>query len=270
MKYFLLILFFSLSAFSQDLPYVAPLGTDTGKTATGLGPATSETIRIALADGASIAVSGVTTRAGNVDGNPVADLGLFTNSRGYVFGGTWDRIRSVGIGNNTQGIGLPATGVWGQLPNGFYSAFALDSLARLSIRPLTAASDTVTVSGGATASGQTDTITAVNNLSVSNTLITSTTATAIISAINSASTSATSSLFTRIKQREFFNTEEVLYDIPASIPSGFIYVGLATAGTSSSTAAWSIVRTSFDSNGNPSGDKFKTGVSWTARTVLSW
>jgi hypothetical protein len=390
MKYFLLLLFFSLNVFAVDVPYIAPLGTASGNTATGLGPATSETIRIALADGANIQISDGTNAAavefGNLDATVTNKYGLFTNSRQYIFDGGWSRARSVGIGNNTQGIGLPATGVWGQLPNGFYSAFSLDSLARLNFRPLTAASDTVTVNGlsdaitsgtsgfksvlnsRTTAIGSNQTFTGTGedvlkyqNIQVSvaynqavsftvqwsddnitwfadgdsytvpaNTLkknsygrtnqyfrilVTNLMGTGtqgftsviydyqrpkpsshriaenvsiesdaeltkgMIFGLNSSGTATTifrgtasgslfvgtADNFSRIKKKEFFDTEEVLYDIPANLPSSFIYTGVAIAGTSSATATWSVIRTSFDSNGNPSRDQFRTGVSWTAR-----
>lgn len=77
-------------------------------------------------------------------------------------------------------------------------------------------------------------------------------------------------IFSRIKNRNFADTEEVRYDVPTSVISGAIYTGLATAGTATSAATWTIVRSLFDANGNPSREQIKTSVIWDNRAALSW
>ena len=79
--------------------------------------------------------------------------------------------------------------------------------------------------------------------------------------------SAVSQAFTRIKNQEYLDSEEARYDIPASLPSGFIYAGVAPNGTATSAAAWTIVRTSFDASGNPTRDQIRTSVVWDSRTT---
>lgn len=76
-----------------------------------------------------------------------------------------------------------------------------------------------------------------------------------------------SASFTRIKQRQFFDSEEIRYDIPTNLASGTIFIGVAASGTATSTAAWSVVRTSFTSESQPLRDQFRTGISWDARAA---
>ena len=76
-----------------------------------------------------------------------------------------------------------------------------------------------------------------------------------------------SQAFWRIKNKIFLDTEEVRYDIPLVLTSAFVYVGLNTAGTATSSATWTIVRTSFDINANPNRDQIRTSVAWDSRTV---
>lgn len=81
---------------------------------------------------------------------------------------------------------------------------------------------------------------------------------------------APADIFTRIKQRSFFNTEEVRYDIPSNLSSGTIYVGVATASAATSAAVWSVVKTGFTSESLPLRDLFKPGVVWDSRTSTSF
>lgn len=76
-----------------------------------------------------------------------------------------------------------------------------------------------------------------------------------------------SSHFSRIKERRFLDTEEVRYDIPASLPNAAIYVGVAPAVSAVTAAVWSVVRTDFDGNGNPQRDRIRKNVQWDLRTV---
>lgn len=117
--------------------------------------------------------------------------------------------------------------------------------------------------------GTTSIVTAVNNNSASNTAITSSTATAIISAINAAITSSTGT-FRRINQREFYDSETAQFDIPSNLSSGTIYVGLAPQGSNTASAVWSIVRTPFSSESIPLSQQYRSGVSWTGRTLGVW
>jgi len=73
--------------------------------------------------------------------------------------------------------------------------------------------------------------------------------------------------FWRIKNRRFEDTEEVRYDIAADLVNGDIYAGVAPDGTSTATASWTVIRTYFDANGNPSRERIRTGVAWDSRTV---
>jgi hypothetical protein len=76
--------------------------------------------------------------------------------------------------------------------------------------------------------------------------------------------------FARIKNKQFKDTETVLYDIPLILASGFIYTGVAPKGSSQSATVWSIIRSSFDANGNPSADQIALGIAWSARTAGPW
>lgn len=73
--------------------------------------------------------------------------------------------------------------------------------------------------------------------------------------------------FYRIKNRYFKDTEEIRYDIAASLISGDIYTGVAPDGTATSAASWTVIRTYFDANGNPSRERIRTGVVWNSRTI---
>lgn len=72
--------------------------------------------------------------------------------------------------------------------------------------------------------------------------------------------------FARIKEKKYKDTEEVRYDIPASLISADIYVGVATDGTATASASWVVLRTYFDASGNPSRERIRTGVAWDNRT----
>jgi hypothetical protein len=73
--------------------------------------------------------------------------------------------------------------------------------------------------------------------------------------------------FIRLKNKKFLDTEEVRYDIPAILTNGDIYVGINTDGASTTSATWTVGRTYFDANGNPSRDRFRLNVEWDSRTV---
>lgn len=72
--------------------------------------------------------------------------------------------------------------------------------------------------------------------------------------------------FNRIKMKRFKDTEEVRYDIPVDVANSDIYTGVAADGTLTSSASWTIIRTYFDANGNPTRERFRTGVAWDDRT----
>lgn len=73
--------------------------------------------------------------------------------------------------------------------------------------------------------------------------------------------------FWRIKNKRFTSSEEVRYDIPASLISASIYTGVAADGTATSSAVWTVIRTYFDSLGNPSRERIRTNVAWDSRTA---
>lgn len=72
--------------------------------------------------------------------------------------------------------------------------------------------------------------------------------------------------FSRIKNKEFADTEEVRYEIPASLVSASIYTGVAADGTATSAAAWTVIRSYFDANGNPERERIRASVVWDNRT----
>lgn len=73
--------------------------------------------------------------------------------------------------------------------------------------------------------------------------------------------------FARIKAKQFASTEEVRYDIPASLVSADIYTGVNTDATATSTATWTVIRSYFDANGNPARERIKSGISWDNRAA---
>lgn len=73
--------------------------------------------------------------------------------------------------------------------------------------------------------------------------------------------------FWRIKNKRYTDTEEVRYDIAADLANGDIYTGVATDGTATSSATWTIIRTYFDANGNPSRERIRFNVAWDSRTA---
>lgn len=75
------------------------------------------------------------------------------------------------------------------------------------------------------------------------------------------------SAFSRILEKRFFDTEEVRYDIPDVLNNGFIYIGVATSGTLTSAASWTIVRFSFNATGRPSRSQIRTAVVWDNRAI---
>lgn len=79
-----------------------------------------------------------------------------------------------------------------------------------------------------------------------------------------------SSVFTRIKQSQFFDTEEARYDIPPDVTSSTIYVGLAAAGASTASATWAVVKTSFGTSATPTRDLYKSGVVWDNRASTTF
>lgn len=76
--------------------------------------------------------------------------------------------------------------------------------------------------------------------------------------------------FGRIKNKQFKDTETVLYDIPLVPANSFAYVGVAPKGSSQSATVWNIIRTSFDANGNPSADQIALSIAWSARATGPW
>lgn len=83
----------------------------------------------------------------------------------------------------------------------------------------------------------------------------------------SGSGGGSASVFKRLKDHEYQDGEEVRYDVPATLGSNYMYHALNVAGTATSAASWSIIRTSFDANGNPDREQFRTGISWDNRAV---
>ncbi len=73
--------------------------------------------------------------------------------------------------------------------------------------------------------------------------------------------------FWRIEQKRFSDTEEVRYDIPTTLTSASIYVGVAADSTATATASWTIIRTYFDSNGLPNRKRIRFNVAWDSRTA---
>ena len=79
------------------------------------------------------------------------------------------------------------------------------------------------------------------------------------------------SSFARIAALQPADGEEIRFDIPASLASGSIYIGLNTDATSTATATWKIRRIYFDANKNPSRDRYKSAVAWDDRAnALNW
>jgi hypothetical protein len=71
--------------------------------------------------------------------------------------------------------------------------------------------------------------------------------------------------FARIENKQYYNTEEVLYDIPTILTNNFIYVGVAPNGTLQSSGMWTVVRTTFNLNGLPVRKQIRFNVVWNAR-----
>lgn len=61
--------------------------------------------------------------------------------------------------------------------------------------------------------------------------------------------------------------ERFKYDIPATIPSGTLYVGWnAAAGAATSATTWTVRRVTFDANGNPNDDQVQANIAWDSRS----
>lgn len=69
----------------------------------------------------------------------------------------------------------------------------------------------------------------------------------------------------RLLNNDLLDTEEIREDTPINLINTYSYKGLATAGTATSSAVWSIVRYSFDSNGQLSRIQYRTDVVWDSR-----
>lgn len=78
---------------------------------------------------------------------------------------------------------------------------------------------------------------------------------------------APSAELTRILQKEFADDEEVRYEIPATLASGDIYIGVADDGTATSAELWNVVRIYFDANENPTRLRLQTAIAWDNRAV---
>lgn len=80
--------------------------------------------------------------------------------------------------------------------------------------------------------------------------------------------SATLPDFARILARQIEDSEEVRIDLPAT-PAAFLngasYMGVASQGSATDAAAWSIVRTDYDAAGNPSRMRIQRGIAWDER-----
>lgn len=77
-----------------------------------------------------------------------------------------------------------------------------------------------------------------------------------------------SDYFKRIKGNQPLDTEEIRRDLCVPSPSGISYHGLATAGTSTSDASWSIIKITNDSSGNPTREQLFVDVAWDDRGDL--
>jgi hypothetical protein len=77
--------------------------------------------------------------------------------------------------------------------------------------------------------------------------------------------------FARILAKEFEDTEEVRYDTPnaAGLINGSAYAGIAPDGSATSAAVWTVVRTYYDPNSNPSRQRIKKGIAWDNRAVAA-
>lgn len=73
--------------------------------------------------------------------------------------------------------------------------------------------------------------------------------------------------FWRIKNKRFYDTEEVRYDIPATLTNQSIYTGVAPDGTATAATTWTIIRTYFDGNANPIRERIRFNVAWDNRSV---
>jgi hypothetical protein len=76
--------------------------------------------------------------------------------------------------------------------------------------------------------------------------------------------------FARLKADMYEEGEEIRYDIPATLAGGAVYVGAAPAGSGTGETVWDVVKTDFDSNGNPSRDRFARDIAWDNRTTVSF
>jgi len=76
--------------------------------------------------------------------------------------------------------------------------------------------------------------------------------------------------FARLKADMFEEAEEIRYDIPPSLPDAAIYVGAAPSGAGTDEGVWDVVKTDFDSNGNPARDRFARDIVWDDRTQVSF
>jgi len=75
-----------------------------------------------------------------------------------------------------------------------------------------------------------------------------------------------SSEFARINNEQFKDTEEVRYDIPASLILRDSFVGVASDGSDTAEGVWTVVKTTHDANGNKARSRVRTGVKWDFRT----
>jgi hypothetical protein len=71
--------------------------------------------------------------------------------------------------------------------------------------------------------------------------------------------------FTRIQTEQFHDTEEVRIDKPTLYDGTFEYIGLATAGSSTASLSWNVVRVSWVLN-RKTRLQYRANISWDNRT----
>jgi len=76
--------------------------------------------------------------------------------------------------------------------------------------------------------------------------------------------------FARLENKTFRIDEELRYDIPTSLVSTSMYIGLSGLGTATSEANWAIMKTDFDSNGQPIRKQIKLSIAWDNRVTGPW
>lgn len=71
--------------------------------------------------------------------------------------------------------------------------------------------------------------------------------------------------FSRMCKEDFYDWEEVRFDIPLAFNQTFSYVAVAPAGTSPSALSWACIRASWF-NGRKVRMQFREGISWDDRS----